>query len=698
MSVARFLSPFIVAIGLELTAQAQDVRNLSVFHQEGQTFVTWTELFDQSMRYRVYRDTKAMRSFADLQGAEFLGEVGSDSSYNLGRSLATNRDYTWIIREGDKALSAFAGLFVNTVMSDAVDAYYAVTSVSAGGTENTLVKRGRNSLHRGLSETMAPTQPVLQNIDGTGELWAHWVTNRGTPYEEALSLKPSHGFNFRFDAGGLPGPRGLAIRLHSAGETFPQGWPHRNEVQGDIDILAISDLLPESLWTLWFGYHEKLPGPAANDTMIHLFTQKRVVWTLDWMQSKLGAAHDKERVYAVGGSMGAMGSIFLAGEIPERLAAVLCRNANFDLAAPDIANPWFVQDLLGTFSQNLKLPSGLAVYDRANASFMATANIGQDWPIVRTLNGRNDETVGWMATRNFYDAMKLAYRPAVHYFDDHIHGPHGYWYPLHDTLLRRTFAERLSRPTLRFSDFSLDQKYGDGQRLNGDLIGSVNGYVDYDPLTVQREPLGIVFDVALRGGIVLDAATAEVGTVRMTPRRTGQPALEQGMLVHYTLREGEVLKDEHILIADEFGLVHTPPAPVTHTSRSARFDMWFPPSLPYLFLGRAPIAPGELQTMLFGLPGVPFEIAYSIDEIAGRPKGGKRERGGTLGDSDSDDALLQGDAILRLEGTIPQAGYVDLTVPVRDLPGIDGFHIYAQARIDGQVTPVRDVTIRASGP
>ena len=676
--------------------QAQDVRNINALHRDGQTFVTWTEVFDPDVRYRVYRDTEPIRGTADLNRAELLEEVDSETSYNLGRSLATDRTHHWVIQDGDEQLGRFRGLYVHTVGEVAPTlAYYAVTSLSPTGVENLAVQRRRNAIDPGVMEHAAPPQAVLQNVDNTGELWAHWVSNRDTPFQRALSLRGSHGFNFRFDPGFSNGPRGLVVRLHSAGETYAQGWPHRNEVQGDVDILALSDLLIDTFWTLWFGYHKDTPHPAANDTVVELFTQHRILWTLDWIQERLGVNHDPDRLYAVGGSMGAMGSIFLAGEIPERLAAVLCRNANFDLAAPDIANPFFVQDLLGRFQQDLRLSDGPFVYDRADASFMVTQDLTQDWPIVRTVNGRQDMTVGWIATRNFYEAMRSAYRPAAHYFDDSEHGPAGFWRPLQDTLLTRTFATRLDRPSLRFSDFSLDEDYGNGDRLNGDPIGAVNGSVDYDPATAIRDGAQVRFDIFLRGGPVLDATNAPLATARLTPRRVGQPSVPPGFFVHYTLSslDGQEIFDEHLLLSDEFGLVHTPPTPITHARRRATFELIPEPVERRLFLGRAPTSPGELQTVLFGLPGEPYVLGYGTDVVDERPRANKRARVEPFGE-DFSERVLGGDALVTLRGTIPASGFLDFQTPIPDLPGLDGYNVFVQARIGPELTPIEQVTIR----
>src|SRR4030095_11688806 len=109
------------------------------------------------------------------------------------------------------------------------------------------------------------------------------------------------GFNFRFEPGSAPGVHGLVLALHAAGQSYAQGWPHRFEVPRDVDILALNDLQPHTNFSFWFGAHERWPGPPTASTRIWNYTQQRVLWTLDWMSARLGAALDRERVYAVGG-------------------------------------------------------------------------------------------------------------------------------------------------------------------------------------------------------------------------------------------------------------------------------------------------------------------------------------------------------------------------------------------------------------
>ena len=540
-------------------------------HRAGQTFVTWNELAATGKKYRVYRAEFPLASSEDLALADYLGEVDDRSSRNQGRSLATRVEHTWIIAPGEAPLSMSQGLFVHTAALASSSAYYAVTSAQSGK-ENQLLTPGTNATSAPLEEIPALPEPVLQQKDGAGELWGHWFGNRETPFLPALSLWPSHGYNFRYEPGSGPEPRGLLVRLHAAGQTYSQGWPLRFEVPKDVDILALSDLQAFTSFSIWFGAHELLPAAPGATTRVWNYTQQRVLWTLDWLTARLGSAHDPARVYAIGGSMGAIGAMYLLTEAPERFAAVLCRNALYDVLATDFKNPALLQKLWGSFALDLPTHSGLPITLRTNAVWMSNRDPAVEWPVVRTINGRNDETVGWMSAVGLFEGLSAASRPAVHYFDERTHNPNGYWKGVQPALLARTFQTRRDRPSLRFDGCTLDDDPGNGDRLDGDLVGTINGYLDYDPTTAAATADALDFDVYLRDAGTLDDAPQSTGFAALTPRRTAPFALEPGEPVHFTLREGGELVDEQLLHADPNGLVHTALVPLSVVRRHARFE------------------------------------------------------------------------------------------------------------------------------
>jgi pimeloyl-ACP methyl ester carboxylesterase len=581
--------PLAVLWALATPAPAQ-VDGLSARHYSGQTFLTWNELPDPLTHYRVYRAREPFLRESDLDSADLLGRVDSSSSDNHRRSVATGHSFNWIVETGGSQLADDQGLFVHNVRESPIFRtsnfagrpypafrrfHYVVTTVTNGLEDRTLV-RGENTATVPF-EWAAQPAPVLQNTDLSGELWAHWVGNRATPFQPALHRHASQGFNFRFDPGIAPEPRGLLVRLHSAGQTYAIGWPHRNEVPTDVDILSLSDSDPAAGFTLWLGTHDAFPSSSTGAQVVNLFTIQRVKWTLDWMTDRLGSGHDPERVYAVGGSMGAMGTFYLATEYPDRFAAILCRNGNFDLRAPDINNASFVQSLLGTYSQNLPVAPGLAtqnigIFDRTNASALSQMFPAVDGPVFRTINGRNDTTVGWQSAVTLYEALASIYYPGGHYFDTRRHSPFGHWAGMEQELLKRTLATRRDRPSLHFGGLSINDEAGMGDPGDGDAIGTLNGTIEYDPETAISDPDFCEFEVYLRSEGALDDAPVTDAQVSLTPRRTGPFTLSAGDTVLFTLREGTNLIATHMLTPDGNGLLHTPAIGVTPTRRNARFD------------------------------------------------------------------------------------------------------------------------------
>lgn len=672
-TAARRLAALFVLAYAPAAQQPSEVR---AFTRAGQSFVTWRELAQTGVRYRVYRGKGPIRSTADLPNTVLIGEVDDRSSRNQGRSLASGVESTWVISEGAPALDQDQGLFVHTIGAPLSSVNYAVTSV-IGGVENLLVQRGANSTSSGQLELPAPPQPVLQKSDEDGELWGHWVTNVPTPFQDALSLWASHGFNFRFEPGSAAGAHGLVVRLHAAGQQYGQGWPQRFEVPADVDILALSDLQSYTSYSFWFGAQENLPALPGPDTRVSNYTQRRALWTLDWMQARLGAASDAERVYVVGGSMGAIGGMYLLEEAPERFAAAFFRNGLFDLTVDDYRNPGAFSGLFGALKLNLPTLAGLPILTRTNALAMSRLDLARDWPLIRTINGRHDETVGWQSAVELYEGLAADERPAVHYWDLREHNPNGYWKDLERGLLKRTFQVRRDRPLLRFEQCSFDDEPGDGTRADGDPVGSINSAVDFDPATASATADELAFDVYLRSGGVLDDAPGTRGWAGLAPRRTGPFVLLPGERVHYELREGALLVDEHVLVADALGHVRTPRVPLTLARRQARFRRWNG-AIGELFLGAAPLRGELFQSALRGPAGGAWTIFLSLGDAGG-------PRGTTAGvDLVATSGLFDAQGFASREFTLPTA-----------LPS--GTWIWGRALMSGGLTPIVGVAVQ-DGP
>lgn len=295
--------------------------------------------------------------------------------------------------------------------------------------------------------------------------------------------------------------------------------------------------------------------------------------------------------------------------------------------------------------------------------------------MLRTLNGRNDETVGWMSAVGLYAGLAEIGRPAVHYFDERTHNPNGHWKDLERALLKRTVQTRRDRPSLRFSGCTLDDDPGDGTRTDGDLVGTINGTLDYDPLTATATADALDFDVFLRATGALDDAPAKRAWAALGPWRTGPFALAEGEPVLYTLFAGGVLVDEHLLFADEWGRVRTRAVPLDPTRRACRFERG-PAAAPRpLFVGAAPIAGDEMQIVLRGQPGQTWTLFVSAGDAAGPS------------------AFPPLASLLVRSGTIGASGLADLWLALPSfLPG--GTHLWTRAFIGTSKTPFSVVTVQ----
>jgi hypothetical protein len=290
--------------------------------------------------------------------------------------------------------------------------------------------------------------------------------------------------------------------------------------------------------------------------------------------------------------------------------------------------------------------------------------------VLRTIGGRLDETVGWSSYVGLMRGLAgVGARPAIHYFDDREHNPVGYWRTLERTLIARTCRVRRDRPSLRFDGCSLDDDPGHGERLDGDMIGTINAYLEYDPETAQRSADELLFDVYLRDKGALDDAPEDRGWARMTPCRTGafQPA--PGEPVLYSLEDDGEVVDEHVLFADQHGRVRTPSAPLGKDTRVARFLRGPALQLDDLFVGAAPMPGEDLQMVLHGAPGAPWVLVVSLHGAGLR------------------------DGNLILSGILDDEGFSALALPLPDLLRPGG-RIAARARIAGVWGALEVVTLQ----
>jgi len=250
-------SLLLLVLLLAVPVVAQQATNLTAAHRHGQTFLTWNNLAQTGVVYRVYRSANRITQSSDLASATLLGSVGDSSSYNVRFSTIQLQPYFFRIDSAALPLSIRQGLFVQTPVG-AGDFYYAVTA-AINGQENTAITAGQNALNAPVVEAIARPRPVWQTTvtqqNRVQIIYAHWVSAVGQADYPAMATTNSFAFNFALQRKGTAPLHPLIVRLHgreanfmdAIGTTNPDEW-----------ILALDDYLPNDLLsTFWYGYHEK---------------------------------------------------------------------------------------------------------------------------------------------------------------------------------------------------------------------------------------------------------------------------------------------------------------------------------------------------------------------------------------------------------------------------------------------------------
>ena len=657
---------------------AQGVQGLQAAHAAGQTFVTWQE-DPTALSYRVWRSASLLDQASDLDAATLLAEVLPGSGLNLRRSLSEGTPAPWVVPVRG-ALPAGTGLFVHTVAADA-DAFYAVTPVRASGEDRTLVP-GANSLAQAVPERAAPPEPWLQASGPGGETWAHWVSNRPTPFQEAMALEPGQGFNFLIRRGTTLLDHGLVVILHPRNSVYGQlARPFQGyDFPDDLGQLHPDDPFPDPGNTFWYGARTDFPEPADAGDLVDGFTLRRVLWELDWTLRYLADETDPERVYAIGNSMGAIGVMRLVEERPELFAAVLVRFGLFDFAAPDAREGEVFADLWGPSGLDLPDSSGLPAWNRLSSIVQTGAAPAEDWPLIVTVHGRRDATVGWSHVPPFLEAMRAAWRPGVHYWDESTHAGGGLWDAQVPVLLDRLWAWRNDRPQLFFADLSLNQDPGNGDPADGDPTGQWNATVDFDPAEAVEDADSARFLLRLRQEGALDDARAPSATLRLCPRRLQRFRIQPGEAVRFRWEtEDGLLVAEEVLVADARGHVLTSPVVLGTEPRRAVFE--HDPGLDAPFLGGPDSAtPGStLRLGIEGDPGEGWRLFASLDLGISPVPGGSLDLAAPR---------------LLASGVLDTLGRAMLRQAVPDRPSLRGRTVWLQAWSGGRTSNLHTIRIQ----
>lgn len=566
---------------------ASTVSNLEGFYSHGQVFLTWVKTADQSAYYKVYRSTLPVTQGSQLSGIEYLGYTNSSSSLDFDLTKHDGVERYFVIVPDFEPMNSNEGLFVATTLSDGAY-YYAVTAV-INGTEDLTIVAGENALLNPVAEMVAPPQPVYQQTRTAGakqiEIYTTFISSK---YAAGQPLMNQAGFianDFAlYRNGATSQPRPLRIRFHGGGGDF---LLNITTVQGDEMNINPEHFLPGGKHAFWWGAHEhfnifdadsNLTAPASG--MNFDFSQQQISRLMDWAIEHLPV--DTNRIYLEGSSMGSIGAYFYAINNPERIAAVKLSGSVFDLSFQDDFYPGCMLNegnsyrvdgdrQFGAVGSGLLSNSGLPFYDQMNGNWMISTFMEKDYPLIYSINGKNDTVVGWTEKTVYYQTLNTSHIGGYYFWDRRKHGGGSLatWSDENFNLLRY----RNNRSFPAFANCSVNEDYGNGSAVSGADYGSVNGFLDWKDNIVDEISLWqaeiFLRDLKKLNGSLESAPTS--CTVDVTPRRLQQFALATGDEVSWSVEHNSnVIQSGSLLY--QGGIITIPDVIVFQDT--VRFSLW----------------------------------------------------------------------------------------------------------------------------
>lgn len=550
------------------------VTALQAVNRHGQTFLTWRCPPGQGWIYRVYRSTQPIRGVADLAYATVIASLGDSSWYDRRLSQVMNTTYAYAVDSAAGPLQPDQGVWVVTPATND-EVYYAVTAQAQSYGENVAFAPGVNALAYPIDEFVDTPEPIyertIQKGGATADVYTLWTASEDAPGLPAMANRDGMAFDCAVVRGQPNGA--LFVRPHArgsnltevlGGSTVPGEW-----------VLALDDPLPNGENTFWYGYHQNYVVTAAKNsapafgTVVN-YTERRVLHTLAWMRRHFPV--DTMRVYAMGYSMGGIGSVMLALERPQWIAAVMSVSGKFDFSFvgdPDSSNAFdpggslrqVVDDMWGHVATDLPTSEGVPVYQRLNFDTLAAGQEATGLPPIVAFNGRYDTTVGWAEKIGFYAAMEDHRQGGQLFWDTSTHTGGTAGWPTLSSNLGALYAYRCDRSFPALSHCSVDQDPGDGHASSGDSLGSLNGFVTWDTtLTDVPDRWGTVLRLRDLPCVYGTWPAPDSARVDVTPRRTQHFTVVPGEACNWQVRRlaDDAITQSGMVAVDTLGLVTVP--------------------------------------------------------------------------------------------------------------------------------------------
>ncbi len=447
---------------------------INAVHRSGQTFITWPERGDMTgEHYRIYRSTAPITDASSLALAQQLYEVPKGTGnfyadrYNVDSSGVWQARYLerFVTENLGPQLPAGLGLLVWTIHSTdfavgySGTAYYAVTVVSAGGSED-LSGLGGNLSSGAVEEGVASPAPVevVRAAAGKAHVYLQYMDLREW---NATFHAPNPGNQYY----GLdPGDPAVAHAIqyaycYTVGEPDPLTVPPAARYPVVLNLHGWGgnaygpDLLPAQYWdvieirpldigeTWYFGFAKQhnyyIDAPVeAGDTICN-YTEYRILRMLyDLLHDPvLGPQCDPNRIYIYGHSMGGSGTLAFSLRYPTLFAAAYASQPMTNY----LTDPVWLDDVSRKFGPRvlnlpveLNVPSGIVpsllafngtgVYDWQNHEANAQARLTDEVVPLGLGHGRLDASIHWPEEgRGMYAALDAGRRCWGGYVDDRDH-------------------------------------------------------------------------------------------------------------------------------------------------------------------------------------------------------------------------------------------------------------------------------------
>ena len=567
--------------------------NVRAWSASGQVFVVWQVDATAPLAYEVYR---ASTPLATISQGTFSGRA-FEPEWTGARLKLASPTARWRIPSatgGVYQLAANEGLFVFTPRSASVE-YFAV------------VRNGQTSVSSA-NRTSAPvtvvydpiTHPVTchPQLAGTTQqgypfrVFAMWAYGRDDPHDgrpdmPVLANAAKHGaphvFTVFEPTNGLPpGPSPAVICLHGGGGAgshwswAPESFHYANA--GAVPVEGLTIAMDDRLYvatngsvnadrpTNWFGWWSGMDPMGTNlppsNAVVVPYTLRRLLWTIDWLQTRSPYSIDPQRTAVMGNSMGGSGTLLLGRFRPERFSAATA-------FVPQHYTPETGQRLFGTPSQNLATtevgPQGTPL--RVNDFFDPAVRLSpsqRDYCLTRIVRGRRDEAVEWgPLTIGLFNAMNSA-RWGVHLFWDNRDHTASDWATDDPTTPGVDIGEWVSPVRTERSGAAYQARYrasqsypgffdddqqpgtagrqptlGNGSPDDGTPWGTWGGYFDWDVETIFDTPAGWSCTLFLVGtsSTSVDDFPGESATTSVAVRKPRRLTPSAGATVQWTLRD-----------------------------------------------------------------------------------------------------------------------------------------------------------------